>query len=64
MKKISIFSFLDSKGAARWTAENSSENRLIVNGEMPWFFLILVDGLSMESMLFSKSSLRNFHNAF
>jgi hypothetical protein len=46
------------------TAKNGSENKLIVNGEMPCFFLILVDGLSMESMLFSKSSLRNFYNAF
>jgi hypothetical protein len=46
------------------TAKNGSENRLIVNEEMPCFFLILVDGLSMESMLFSKSSLRNFYNAF
>jgi hypothetical protein len=52
------------QGSCKVTAENGSEKRLIVNGEMPCFFLILVDGLSMDSMLFSKSSLRNFYNAF
>jgi hypothetical protein len=52
------------QGSCKVIAENGSEKRLIVNGEMPCFFLILVDGLNMESMLFSKSSLRNFYNAF
>jgi hypothetical protein len=39
VKRISFFSFLDSKV----TVENGSEIRLIENGEVPCFFLLLVN---------------------
>jgi hypothetical protein len=44
--------------------ENGSEKRLIENGVVPWFFMLLVDsGLSMESMFFAKA-VRNYCIAF
>jgi hypothetical protein len=43
------------QGGCKVTAKNGSENRLIVNGEMPCFFMMLIYVLRMESMLFTKA---------